>query len=148
MPSPAHAPSSPRRRHTIVLSDVHLSQAHPDDPSDPLWMRYRRAEFHPDEDFAGLVDHLLSTRGDDALEIAWNGDVFDFVRVNVKAGDENHVFFAINQLNVAFFCDITDIARGQKAIFSKYFIGFFRLIPITAHDLRATNKQFAMFSLR
>jgi hypothetical protein len=88
-------PSPTKRRHTIVLSDVHLSQAHPDNPSDPLWMRYRRAEFHPDEDFAGLVDHLLETRGDDALEIAWNGDVFDFDAPWVKDGTSSYEEFPL-----------------------------------------------------
>jgi len=65
------------RKHTIVVSDIHLSQAHPDD-GDPLWMRYRRREFHPDSDFAALVDHLLVEHRDDAIEVVFNGDLFDF----------------------------------------------------------------------
>jgi UDP-2,3-diacylglucosamine pyrophosphatase LpxH len=79
-------PENARRRHTVILSDVHLSQAHPEDPGDPLWMRYRSAAYHPDEEFASLVDHLLATRGGDALEVVWNGDVLDFDAPWVKDG--------------------------------------------------------------
>jgi UDP-2,3-diacylglucosamine pyrophosphatase LpxH len=75
-----------RKRVTAILSDVHLSQAHPDDPADPLWMRYRRREFHPDRDFEELVDRLLTEHGDDRIEIVWNGDVFDFDAPWVKDG--------------------------------------------------------------
>lgn len=74
------------RRITVVVSDVHLSQTHPDDPQDPLWMRYRRREFHPDEEFASLVDFLIAEKKGDAIEIAWNGDVFDFDAPWVKEG--------------------------------------------------------------
>lgn len=72
---------------TIVLSDVHLSQAHPEDPADPLWMRYRRAVHHPDDDFAGLVDHVLAELGEgDRVELVFNGDLFDFDSPWVKDG--------------------------------------------------------------
>ena len=70
----------------MIVSDVHLSQAHPEDPADPLWMRYRRRELHPDDDYAALVDHLLAERGDDAIELVWNGDVLDFDAPWVKEG--------------------------------------------------------------
>lgn len=84
--SPEGLSAGPRRRHTIVLSDVHLSQEHPLDPSDPLWMRYRLRQFHPDAEFASLIDFLLAERGGDAIEVAWNGDVFDFDAPWVKDG--------------------------------------------------------------
>jgi UDP-2,3-diacylglucosamine pyrophosphatase LpxH len=71
---------------TVVISDVHLSQAHPEDPADPLWMRYRLREHHPDLELAGLVDHLLATRAGEAIELAFNGDVFDFDAPWVKDG--------------------------------------------------------------
>jgi UDP-2,3-diacylglucosamine pyrophosphatase LpxH len=82
-------PDRAPRRHTVILSDVHLSQAHPEDPSDPLWMRYRLRDHHPDEDLATLVDHLLATRGGDAIEMVWNGDVFDFDAPWVKDGQSS-----------------------------------------------------------
>src|SRR5687767_13900393 len=74
------------KKHTLVLTDVHLSQAHPDDPSDPRWMLYRTAAYHPDRDFAELVDYLVETYGDDPIEIVFNGDVFDFDAPWVKDG--------------------------------------------------------------
>jgi hypothetical protein len=85
----------------VVLSDVHLSQAHPEDPSDPLWMRYRRAAHHPDEDFASLVDALLATRGGDAIELVWNGDVFDFDAPWVKDGRSTFDEFALDEAGCA-----------------------------------------------
>ncbi len=85
------------RRHTVVLSDVHLSQAHPDDPSDPLWMRYRRAAHHPDDDFASLVEALLESRGGDSIEVAWNGDVFDFDAPWVKDGQSSFDEFPLDE---------------------------------------------------
>ena len=69
------------RLHTVVLSDVHLSQAHPDDEVDPKWMRYRRRAYHPDREFAALIDLLLGACPDsdrDKIELCFNGDVFDF----------------------------------------------------------------------
>ena len=74
------------KKHSLVLSDVHLSQAHPDDPADPLWMRYRRREHHPDQDFSELIDHLLARHGADPIELVFNGDVFDFDTPWVKDG--------------------------------------------------------------
>ncbi len=74
------------RKHTVVVSDVHLSQAHPEDPSDPLAFRYRTRAFHPDEAFAALVDRLLAIHGDDDIELVFNGDVIDFDAPAVKGG--------------------------------------------------------------
>ena len=71
------------------MSDVHLSQAHPDDERDPLWMRYRRRAFHPDAEFAALVDRLLADHGDDAIELVFNGDVLDFDAPWVKGGESS-----------------------------------------------------------
>jgi len=85
----------------VVVSDVHLSQAHPDDPSDPLWMRYRRRAYHPDGDFASLVDHLLATRGGDAIEIVWNGDVLDFDAPWVKDGTSSFDEFPLDEAGCA-----------------------------------------------
>jgi UDP-2,3-diacylglucosamine pyrophosphatase LpxH len=73
-------------KHTLVLSDVHLSQAHPEDPADPLWMRYRRREHHPDAELAALVDHVVERFAGDRIELVFNGDLFDFDTPWVKDG--------------------------------------------------------------
>ena len=89
--------SSSPRRITVVVSDVHLSQAHPEDPADPMWMRYRRADLHPDADFAALVDHLLATRGADPIELVFNGDVLDFDAPWVKDGHSSFDEFPLTE---------------------------------------------------
>ena len=98
---PPYEPSAVGRRHTVIVSDVHLSQAHPDDALDPLWMRYRRSEFHPDADFASLVDYLLAQHGQDAIEIVFNGDVFDFDAPWVKGGTSSFEEFPLTDAGCA-----------------------------------------------
>lgn len=63
--------------HTVVLSDLHLSEAHEPDGKRPLWMAYKRREFFIDADFAALLSHLCETV-DGPIELVLNGDVFDF----------------------------------------------------------------------
>lgn len=89
-PSPAQAELASGRRHTIVLSDVHLSQAHPLDPADPLWMRYRIAALHPDRDLGRLLDELgARIPREEPAELVFNGDLFDFDAPWVKGGESS-----------------------------------------------------------
>src|SRR4051812_9839812 len=85
-PSPTGRKAGAPERRVVVLSDVHLSQTHPDDDGDELWMRYRRRAFQPDRDFATLIDRLLEAHGGDALELVFNGDVLDYDAPWVKDG--------------------------------------------------------------
>jgi hypothetical protein len=62
-------------RHTVVISDVHLWDAL---PGDDLWMRYRQRRFFPDEELARLFDVLCAEAAPGALELVFNGDLFDF----------------------------------------------------------------------
>ncbi len=62
---------------TLVLSDIHLSDAHPVDKRGPLWMAYKRSEFFVDEDFRRLLDHF-DDESDGPCEVVLNGDIFDF----------------------------------------------------------------------
>lgn len=91
-------------RHTIVVSDVHLTQAHPEDPRDPLWMRYRRADHHPDADYAALIDHLLAVLEPGSITLAWNGDVLDFDGPWVKDGTSSFDEFPLDDAGCAAQC--------------------------------------------
>ncbi len=92
---------STRRKRTLIVSDVHLSQTHPEDPSDPMWMRYRRADRHPDVEFAALVDHALARFDGDAIEIVFNGDVLDFDAPWVKDGESSFDEFPLDDAGCA-----------------------------------------------
>ncbi len=118
------------RRHTVVVSDIHLSQAHPEDPSDPLWMRYRLREHHPDNDFAELLDHLLTRFEGDFIELVFNGDVFDFDAPWVKDGQSSDDEFPLDDAGCAeqmrriladhepFFRAVARVLlRGHRALF-------------------------------
>ncbi len=74
MPEPSrHTP----RRHTIVLSDLHLSDAEPLDRRRPLWKRFKRRDLFVDAEFARLLERLTEELTEPA-ELVLNGDVFDF----------------------------------------------------------------------
>lgn len=72
--------------HTIVVSDLHLSEAQELDPKRPLWMAYKRPEHFIDEDFARFLEHL-EAEAEGPIELVLNGDVFDFDNV-IQLPDE------------------------------------------------------------
>jgi UDP-2,3-diacylglucosamine pyrophosphatase LpxH len=86
-----------RRRHTAILSDVHLSQHHPEDATDPLWMRYRLGRYAPDQEVCGLLDGLLERFAGDELEVVFNGDLFDFDAPWVKDGQSSFDEFTLDE---------------------------------------------------
>lgn len=62
-------------RHTVVLSDIHLSEA---EPGTGLWMRYRQRAFSPDSELAALFTEIRRRVRGDELTVVLNGDIFDF----------------------------------------------------------------------
>lgn len=64
-------------KNTVVLSDIHLSDAEPPRPGKPLWKRFKRPDFFVDESFRNLLRHL-SERMEGPIELVLNGDIFDF----------------------------------------------------------------------
>lgn len=96
---PANEPgvASARDRRLVILSDVHLSQAHPETDGDERWMRYRRRDKHPDPDFARLVDRVLEAHGGDAIELVMNGDVLDYDAPWVKDGKSSFDEFPLTE---------------------------------------------------
>lgn len=118
---------------TLVLSDVHLSQTHPEAAHDPLWMRYRHEAYQPDDDFAALIEKVLEpsprTRHQH-VELVFNGDVFDFdspwVRDGVCSFDEHpptdegctrHVELIMADHQVFFDAAAKVLARGHTITF-------------------------------
>lgn len=98
---PAPRPAAAPERRIVVLSDVHLSQTHPETDGDELWMRYRRRAFQPDPDFAKLVDVLLAQHGGDAIELVFNGDVLDYDAPWVKDGKSSFDEFPLTESGCA-----------------------------------------------
>ncbi|MFZ2804716.1 MAG: hypothetical protein WA001_05905 [Patescibacteria group bacterium] len=70
-------------RHTVAISDIHLSQL---EPSDGLWMRYRQAPFVPDKELVVMLDALRERVRGQELELILNGDIFDFDVPWIKNG--------------------------------------------------------------
>jgi UDP-2,3-diacylglucosamine pyrophosphatase LpxH len=74
-------------RHTVVISDVHLTEeVHGEDEQ---WLRYRQRRFFPDQDFAALVRHLLErvVGIGDRLELVLDGDVIELESDRVGEGE-------------------------------------------------------------
>src|SRR5207248_4498385 len=68
-------------------------------------------------------------------------DGFDFSRVNVFSAGDDHILQAIKNVEVSVCVLITNVARSEEAVSEREF-SFFRLVPITAHDIRAASDQF------
>jgi UDP-2,3-diacylglucosamine pyrophosphatase LpxH len=66
------------RLHTIVVSDLHLSDAELGQPGKSLWKRYKRPKFFIDQTFRRMLQFVESHTGSDPLELVLNGDIFDF----------------------------------------------------------------------
>ncbi len=71
-------------RHTIAISDIHLCEV---ERTDGLWMRYRQAQFSPDDDLAAMLDKVRERVSGDDLCLVLNGDIFDFDAPRVVAGE-------------------------------------------------------------
>lgn len=64
--------------HTVVLSDVHLSDAELGLPGKSLWKRYKRPKFFVDQSFRRMLQHIQEEAKGDPIELVLNGDIFDF----------------------------------------------------------------------
>lgn len=62
---------------TVVLSDLHLTDAEPESDKRPYWRAFRQRRFFVDEDFGRLLDYVVS-RANGPVELILNGDTFDF----------------------------------------------------------------------
>ena len=73
---------------------------------------------------------------------------FNFIWVDVETRHQDHVFLAVNNVEIAFFIHFRHVAGAQPAVFGQHLSGLFRPLPITIHHLRAFNTQFAGFTHR
>jgi UDP-2,3-diacylglucosamine pyrophosphatase LpxH len=64
-------------QHTIVLSDVHLTEAEPPD-GHPKWKAYKRREHFVDQAFARFLEKMHLELPGQTIELVLNGDIFDF----------------------------------------------------------------------
>ena len=62
---------------SIVVSDLHLSDAEHLDPGRPLWKLYKRRELFFDAEFVNCIRHIEDSYSG-PTELILNGDIFDF----------------------------------------------------------------------
>ena len=74
---------------TIILSDIHLSDAEPEYPNRPLWKKFRQKQFFIDKYFEQFLEKIKNDY-DGPLELVLNGDIFDFD--SVMSVPENNEF--------------------------------------------------------
>src|SRR4051794_10020556 len=77
-----------KANHTIILSDIHLADAEPPHPYNPLWKRFKRPKLFVDKTFRAFLEEV-SKKISDPVELVLNGDIFDFDSVMTlpKASD-------------------------------------------------------------
>ena len=71
-----------------------------------------------------------------------HGDVFHFIGIDIEAGDQHHVLFAVDDFHEALLVHDADVAGAEKAVGSHDFGGFVRALPVAGHHLRAANGDF------
>ena len=64
--------------HTIVASDLHLTDAELGQPGRSLWKRYKRPKYFIDQSFKRMLQFVQSKIGSEPAELVLNGDIFDF----------------------------------------------------------------------
>ena len=71
---------------TVIVSDLHLSDADTGRTDKPFWKAYKRKEHFFDDDLVRMIRHVEEeSRG--PVEIIFNGDVFDFDNVVALPAD-------------------------------------------------------------
>ena len=70
------------RVHTVIVSDLHLTEAELGRPGKSLWKRYKRPKFFIDQSFKRFMQYVQAetTEIDPGakMELVLNGDIFDF----------------------------------------------------------------------
>lgn len=63
---------------TVIISDLHLSEAEPTHPRYPLWKKFKTKEFFFDDTFCEFLVSVQQKAKTAQLELILNGDIFDF----------------------------------------------------------------------
>ena len=63
--------------HTVIISDLHLADAEPPHPRNPLWKRFKRKKYFIDRSFKELLEAIMK-EASGPIELILNGDIFDF----------------------------------------------------------------------
>src|SRR5215813_7230058 len=92
----------------------------------PLWIRYSE-------------DRRLANR-----RMLVNNS-FDLSGVNIFAAGYNHVFQAVQDIEIAARILVANVSRAERSV-SEGTLGFLVIIPIAAHDIGAPSHQFAGLS--
>jgi len=66
-----------KAEHTVILSDMHMTEAEPIHPRNPLWKKYKRKEFFVDESFKFFLE-TIQKEMKGSIELILNGDIFDY----------------------------------------------------------------------
>ena len=74
--------------------------------------------------------------------------VFDFARIDVFTVDDDEVFQAVYDVDVAVFIHVSQVAGSEPAVFGEDFFSGFRIFIITCHYIFAAYLDFADFCLR
>lgn len=70
-------PSLQTGTHTLVVSDIHLSDLEPPHPTHPLWKKFKSSEFFIDRTFVKFLE-TIQEQARAPIELILNGDIFDF----------------------------------------------------------------------
>src|SRR4051812_24075844 len=73
---------------TIVLSDIHLADAEPPHPKNPLWKRFKRPKYFVDRSFKAFLENIHQSNPG-PIELVLNGDIFDFDSVMALPDDDS-----------------------------------------------------------
>ncbi len=87
-----------RAKHTLIVSDIHLADAEPPHPKNPLWKRFKRPKHFVDKAFRAFLERMQADIGESGIELVFNGDIFDFDSVMVLPNDPDRTAWKISWL--------------------------------------------------
>ncbi|HXH75622.1 MAG TPA: metallophosphoesterase [Bacteriovoracaceae bacterium] len=73
---------------TVVISDLHLTDAEPQNPAKPYWKNFKQARHFIDADLGRFLNHIKKESKDFPVELVLNGDIFDYDSVMTLPEDK------------------------------------------------------------